>query len=147
MKMYQLTESQRKFAEEQHSILEKFLQRKRLPFDEYYDVVVFRFLSAVQEFVELEDLSDEDFENLAVRHMQKALDNHFKKQKREQKCWSLDYQIPKSRMTFGDTIVSGHLDVCEQVCRKLSRTNQRYRLLHTYSIAPAVRQECVLEVM
>lgn len=147
MKVYQLTENQRKFAEEQHSILEKFLQRKRLPFDEYYDVVVFRFLSAVQEFAGIEDLSVEDFEIIAVRHMQKALDNHFKKQKKEQKCLSLDYPIPKSKMTFGDTIVSGNLDVCEQVCRKLSRTNRGYRLSHTYSITPAVRHECVLEVM
>lgn len=147
MKVYQLTESQRRFAEEQHSILERFLQRKRLPFDEYYDVVVFRFLGAVQEFAELGDLSDEDFEVLAVKHMQKALDNHFKQQKREQKCWSLDYPIPKSRMTFGDVIVSGNIDFSEQVCRKLSRTNRRYRLSHTYSITPAIRQECVLEVM
>ena len=147
MKVYQLTENQRRFAEEKHIVLERFLQEERLPFDEYYDVVVFRFLGAVQEYDNCENLSEDDFDNLAVKYMKSALNSHFRKQKREKKHWSLDYQIPKSRMTFGDTIVNGHADVCEQVCRKLSRTDRGYRLSHTYSKAPAIRQEYVLEVM
>ncbi len=150
MKGVKLTENQRKFAEEHHSVLENFLKYRGLSFDEYYDVVVFRFLRAVQQYDEQEELRRYAFETIAKNHMKSALGNHFRKQKQMKQnvmLLSLDYPISESGLTFGDTIVDRSIDICEQVCRKLSRTNRRYRLLHKYSIAPAIRQEQLVEVM
>lgn len=150
MKDTKLTERQRKFAEENHSVLESFLRYRHLPFDEYYDIVIFRFLRAVQQYDEREDLRKYTFKTIAEYHMRSALYNYFKKQNRERQntvFMSLDYPISNGEFTFGDTIADERVDVCGLVCRKLSRTPSEYRLSHRYSISPAVRQAAVLEVM
>lgn len=150
MKDVRLTENQRRFAEEHHNVLENFLKYRGLPLDEYYDVVVFRFLRAVQQYDEREDLRQYAFETIAKNHMKSALGNYFRQQKRIKQnvvLLSLDYPISESGLTFGDTIADESVDICEQVCKKLSRTNREYRLLHTYSISPAVKQATLLEVM
>ena len=43
-----LTDEERDFAEQHHDIVYKFLRARRLPADEYYDVVIFGYLEAVQ---------------------------------------------------------------------------------------------------
>jgi len=43
-----LTEEQSAFAEKHHHVVMDFLRRKRLPESEFYDVVIFRYLRAVQ---------------------------------------------------------------------------------------------------
>ena len=45
-----LTEQESAFAAENHSLIFRFLRRKGLPEDEYYDVVVFGFLNGVKVF-------------------------------------------------------------------------------------------------
>ena len=62
MTVTKLTEGQKRFAEEHHEVLESFLKYRSLPFDEYYDIVVFRFLRAVQQYDEREDLKKYSFE-------------------------------------------------------------------------------------
>ena len=51
MLRYQLTDRQRDFATEHHNVLEEFLIRRGLDFDDYYDVVVFKFLMAVKRLM------------------------------------------------------------------------------------------------
>jgi len=38
------------FAEQNHDLVIDYLHRKRLPMDDYYDVVIFGYLSAVQQY-------------------------------------------------------------------------------------------------
>ena len=45
-----LTEQESAFAAENHSLIFRFLRRKGLPEDEYYDVVVFGFLNGVKKY-------------------------------------------------------------------------------------------------
>lgn len=54
MKDKKLTEKQRQFAADNHYVLENFLRYRGLPMDEFYDVVIFRFLKAVQQYDERE---------------------------------------------------------------------------------------------
>lgn len=42
-----MTPAQQLFAEEHHNLVYAFLNEKKLPEDEYYDVVVFGYLQAV----------------------------------------------------------------------------------------------------
>ena len=45
-----MTNEEREFAEQQHELVTDFLRCKRLPMDDYYDVVIFGYLSAVQQY-------------------------------------------------------------------------------------------------
>ena len=45
-----LNEEQRRFATENHNLVYAFLNEKGLSEDEYYDVVIFGYLYAVNDF-------------------------------------------------------------------------------------------------
>lgn len=74
MKGTKLTERQRMFATEHQP--EEFLAKRGLDYDDYYDVVVFKFLKAVKQYDECERLHRQAFEELAAGLMQKAVDNY-----------------------------------------------------------------------
>lgn len=133
MKDTKLTEKQRQFATEHHDVVEKYLRARHLPFDEFYDVVIERFLKAVQQYDEREDLQQYEFSTIANNAMRSALSNHFAKEKRRSdkvKILSLDYRYGDSNLTFGDKLADEKVDVCKTVCEKLSPTVKRRRLLH-----------------
>lgn len=134
MEEFKLTERQRRFAEEHHKVLEDFLRYRRLPRDEFYDVVVFRFLSAVKQYDEREELRRYSFKTIAKHHMRSALSNYFRSLKRQNKnlqFLSLDCPMQNQKGLFlGDCIADEKVNVCEQVCEKLSPEPKQYRLLH-----------------
>ncbi len=123
---FRLTDAQREFAERNHHILVNFLRYRNLPQEEFYDVVVFRFLLAVKQYDEREDLKAYSFKTIAVNHMRSALSGYYAKKKREGLVLSLDYPLSDT-MTYADSIPDSR-DMAEEVCRKLSRRN--YRLSH-----------------
>lgn len=45
-----MTQEERDFAEQHHDLVIDFLRYRRLPMDEFYDVVIFGYLSAVQQY-------------------------------------------------------------------------------------------------
>jgi len=45
-----MTQEEREFAEQNHDLVIDYLHRKNLPMDDYYDVVIFGYLSAVQQY-------------------------------------------------------------------------------------------------
>ena len=45
-----MTQEERDFAEQHHDLVIDFLHYKRLSMDEFYDVVIFGYLSAVQQY-------------------------------------------------------------------------------------------------
>ena len=82
MKDKKLTEKQRQFAADNHYVLENFLRYRGLPMDEFYDVVIFRFLKAVQQYNERKDLQKYKFSTIAEYAMRSAISNYFAKKKR-----------------------------------------------------------------
>ena len=134
MKDFRLTEKQRRFAEEHLKVLEDFLKYRGLSADEFYDVVVFRFLRAVKQYDEREDLRKYTFNTIAKHPMCSALGSYFahlKRQNENVQVLSLDYPMSYgSGLTLGDCIADESVDICEDVCEKLSRSPKRYRLLH-----------------
>ena len=146
MKDFQLNERQREFAERNHKVLEDFLKYRGLPQDEFYDVVVFRFLRAVKQYDERDDLKQYSFRTIANNHMRSALGGHFKKlrkQREKMQVLSLDCPIsPNSNFTLSDIIADEKVDICEEVCQKLSPESKQIKgLLHisqpVYSFACA----------
>lgn len=123
---FKLTDRQREFAEQNHHILEDFLRYRHLPQEEFYDVVVFRFLRAVKQYDEREDLKAYSFKTVAKNHMRSALSGYFARKKREGTVLSLDYPLTDT-LTLAD-VIPDKADMSEEICRKLSRRN--YRLSH-----------------
>ena len=45
-----MTKEEREFAEQHHDMVIDYLRYKRLPMDDFYDIVIFGYLSAVQQY-------------------------------------------------------------------------------------------------
>ena len=45
-----MTQEEREFAEQNHDLVTDFLRYKHLPMNDFYDVVIFGYLSAVQQY-------------------------------------------------------------------------------------------------
>lgn len=56
-KIHLLNPDQQQFADQNHQVVERFLSQKRLDMAESYDVVIFGYLLAVQEYLEKPELS------------------------------------------------------------------------------------------
>lgn len=46
-----LTEDEQSFAAENHHLIKKYLNIRKLPFDEWYDVVIFQILAFSEKMV------------------------------------------------------------------------------------------------
>lgn len=85
-KTHKLTVLQQQYAEEHISTVYAFLRHKRLPVDEYYDIVIFGYLSAVQDFDENPELSCYSFTTIAWRRMNSCLCDHYTYENRKKRC-------------------------------------------------------------
>lgn len=68
-----LTQEQKEFAEQHHSLVECFLGKHHLERAEFYDVVIFGYLEAVCEYLEKPELSKYRFSSIAWRKMKNCV--------------------------------------------------------------------------
>lgn len=81
-----LKENERQFATEKYHLITDFLKRQRLNSEEYYDVIVFDFLLAVETYLNNTELQQKcKFEAVAYMYMKRALFVHFRKQKAQKR--------------------------------------------------------------
>lgn len=71
-----LTEAERQFSEQWHDIIYKFLNEKRLPESEYYDVVVLAYIRAVKKYLNIEQLQQYSFVTISFASMRSAINNY-----------------------------------------------------------------------
>ena len=71
-----LTPEQKIFAAQNHDLVYKFLQKKNLPIDEFYDVVIFGYLNSIHRFFVNPELAKHSFSNKAWKGMQNSLYNY-----------------------------------------------------------------------
>lgn len=89
--LHKLTDSQKSFAEEHHHLISEYLRLRGLE-EDYYDVVILRYLMAVQQYDLRPELRQYPFRTIARNAMRSALGNHFSRQKREYgRVLSLDF--------------------------------------------------------
>lgn len=106
-----LTAKEAAFAEANHYLIAKYLDKKRLSIDEYYDVVVFRFLRSVKRWFAIPDLRKHNFEIVAFYAMRSAIGGEREKQKRRIRTISLDAILQDTEgITLLDTITKKNLD-------------------------------------
>ena len=70
--LHPITQVEREFAEQHHDLVVEFLHRKHLPMDDFYDIVIFGYLSAVQQFFRNPPAGVE-FKAMAFRAMKDAV--------------------------------------------------------------------------
>lgn len=84
-KTHKLTILQQQYAEEHMGIVYAFLRHKNLSVDDYYDIVIFGYLSAVQDFDENPELSRYSFTTIAWRRMNSCLCDHYTYENRQKR--------------------------------------------------------------
>ena len=72
-----MIKEERGFAEQHHELVIDFLRCKRLPMDDFYDIVIFGYLQAVQEYDENPALSHFRFSTIARTKMSDSLNKHY----------------------------------------------------------------------
>lgn len=75
-----LTKEQQDFAAEHHGLVYKFLNDNHLPENEFYDVVIFPYLKAVQDYCNSESTQKYSFSTIAIRQMKFRLYDYFRTQ-------------------------------------------------------------------
>ena len=114
-KLHELTPCQKEYAAKHINLVYRFLYQKELPVDEYYDIVIFGYLSAVQDYDEKPQLSRYKFSTIAWRQMTDSLYNHYtylNRPKRSaimvsmhsQEGFSLDELLPDRKKNLQDTV-------------------------------------------
>lgn len=111
MKNAPLTQKERDFAENNHYIVYEYLNKHGLNPDEWYDVVIFRYMLSVQKWFACPRLHRWSFKTIAFNGMRSAVGNERKKQKHQIQVISLDELIPGSEdITYMDTITYENLE-------------------------------------
>lgn len=64
-----LTEAESKFAAEHHATIYEYLNKARLPENDFYDIVVFGYLRAVRKYLARPELQQYKFSTIAYRAM------------------------------------------------------------------------------
>lgn len=89
-----LTEEEQLFAAGNHYIIGQYLNKRKLPVNEWYDVVVFRYLLSVKRWFAQPGLHRYRFRTVACAAMRSAVTAELKKQTRRIQTESLDAVLP-----------------------------------------------------
>lgn len=107
-----LTQEEREFAADNHYMVERYLRMKKLQFDEWYDVVVFRYLLSVKRWFADPELRKWKFSTIAYKAMWSAVGNERKSMDRRIKTISLDRVIDGTEgLRLIDTITEDNLNL------------------------------------
>ena len=80
-----LTKEQQEFAAEHHGLVYKFLNDNHLSEDEFYDVVIFPYLTAVRDYCNSSSAQKYSFSTIAMRQMKFRLCDYFRAQERHKR--------------------------------------------------------------
>ena len=115
-----LTSEEQIFASEHHGIVISYLVKNRLSFDDWYDVVIFRYLLSVKRWFAIPELHKYSFCTIAYNAMRSAVGVERTKQKRRKEksvFVSLDEPAPSfwsgtsgDCPVLSDTIADIHSD-------------------------------------
>ena len=109
-KDFVLSEQEREFATEHHDLVLKFLSVYKLGYDEWYDIVVPRYLRAVYRWLREPGLQRYKFSTVAFSNMKSAVSNEMNKRKKRIQTISLDGYKHYTDSTYADIITYKNLD-------------------------------------
>ena len=120
-RLHELTHLQRQFAEEHQETVLRFLSRMRLPVEDYYDIVIFGYLQAVQEYDENPALSRFQFDTIAWTKMSDCLGKHHAYENRpKRKAPTIStHAYTKDRLTLDEILPDRRKDLQAQTADRL----------------------------
>lgn len=81
-----LTPTERQYAEENYHLIMDFIKKSKLDAEEFFDVVIFDFLLAVEKYLNDTELQAKcNFEAVSYMYMKRAVYSHFRKQKAQKR--------------------------------------------------------------
>lgn len=109
-KLAPLSPAEQDVAAQNFLLIERFIASRKLPRDEYFDVVVFGYLLAIKKWFNRPELYRYEFSTIAWAAMRNSACNERRKQGRRIKTVSLEDPIPGTNgMTWGDIITEENL--------------------------------------
>lgn len=102
-----LTPEQISFAVKHHRLIYRYLKKRQLPKEEYYDIAVFGYLKAVQDYLSKEDLRQCAFSTICYRYMSREVYNYRRTLQRQQRlsnmvCMQSGQELPiECRVPYG----------------------------------------------
>ena len=144
-----LNDEQRRFAAENHNLVYAFLHEKKLPEDEFYDVVIFGYLQAVYEYTSKPLLQKYSFATIAWRRMGSRLANYYRALSSTKRCAqtvSLNAPVGDSGLTWEETLAVADDCMAElesmlllhDLAMRLSR--QQLKILHMKAGGYGIRE-------
>ncbi len=112
-----LTEKHQKFAEKNHDLVYAFLNKKKLSEAVFYDVIIFGYLRAVQEYCDNPKLRSYKFSTLSWKRMQSSLSNYYaylSSAKRNASVVSLDEPIGSPDGLLWEEVISYQSNLMEK---------------------------------
>lgn len=108
-KLRPLTPEVQELARQNIQTVAHFLRHHRLS-DDWYDIVIFRYLLSIQNWLDRPELHCFSFNTIAWRAMSSAVSNERRKQQRRVRTVSLDTPLAGSdSLTLGDTVTADGL--------------------------------------
>ena len=100
-----LTPDEAKFAAENHDLIMKYLRIRGLKVEDWYDVVVFRYIRSVKRWFMIPELHKYKFQTIAFYAMRSAIGNEYQKRNRRPRTVSLNAVIPgTNNLTYIDIL-------------------------------------------
>lgn len=106
-----LTAAEQRVAAQNAYMIPRFLRARNLPPDDWYDVVVFRYLLTVKNWFARPELYKYEFSTIAWQAMRSAVDNERRKQRRQIQTISLDDIIPGTDgLTWAEMVTEDNMN-------------------------------------
>ena len=141
-----LTPTERDFASDNYHLITDFLKRSKLDAEKFYDVVVFEFLLAVENFLNNTELRKKFcFEAISYMYMKRAVYRYFRKQKALKRCSKtgkdvsfeeVDAYVGKSVCSMENFSSLEYMETIQQIKCSLTAEQQRifFDKLEGYSL-------------
>lgn len=100
-----LTSEESQFATTHLNLVWWYLHRRQLPADEWFDIIVLRYLNSVKRWFTEPELHKWKFTTIAIAAMRSAIGNEVKKQMRRPQSVSIYSIIPETNnLSFAQTL-------------------------------------------
>ncbi len=114
-----LTEEEAQFAADHLNFVYWFLNNKNLDENEWFDVVIFRYLLAVKQYICISDLQRYSFACIAYKAMTSAITNECRSQKIRIQTVSLYHPAPGTdNLVYADMITTENLNFIPYIYEK-----------------------------
>lgn len=105
-----LAQEECRFAEQNHYLVEQFLYKNHLQHDDWYDVVIFRYLLSIKSWMQRPELHKYKFQTIVNRTMRASVYNEYAKKSRRIQTFSLEDNVPGSDdVTYMDIVTEDNL--------------------------------------